>query len=338
MARSDLLKDLLRSYQRGDDRAFRSAADAIVEDERKKRHEILADELEAIINGAPPRRARPANISSLRPLPKAREDVPLLDTWQSATSFQDVVLRSETEELVLDLVDEFRQRTALAAHGLRPRTAVLFLGPPGCGKSVTAEAVAGELGLGIARIRLAAVVSSYLGETARNLEQVFSFIKTGAWVLLFDEFDMLATERSSRPDHGEVRRIVTALLQLVEDTQPDSLVIATTNHPHLLDSAIWRRFDEIVEFRLPDNVERMALIELNLRAVKHDIDIEETADRVEGHSHAQVEQVCLDAIRLMVRRHDRVVGSEHFEYAIARQEERRRTIQHSQESETPTDD
>lgn len=338
MARSDLLKDLLRSYQKGDDRAFRSAADAIVEDERKKRHEILADELEAIINGAPPQRARPSNISALRPLPKAREDVPLLDTWQSGTSLQDVVLKSETEELVLDVVDEFRQRSALAAHGLKPRTAILFLGPPGCGKSVTAEAIAGELGLGIARVRLAAVVSSFLGETARNLEQVFSFIKTGAWVLLFDEFDMLATERGERADHGEVRRVVTALLQLVEDTQPDSLIIATTNHPHLLDSAIWRRFDEIVEFPLPDKAERIALLELNLRAVKHDIDIEEAAARLEGHSHAQVEQVCFDSIRFMVRRHDRAVAVEHLEHAIERQEDRQRIIRHSQALETTTED
>ncbi|MDQ1614367.1 MAG: hypothetical protein QOJ60_306 [Actinomycetota bacterium] len=329
MARSDLMKRLLRSYSTGDDRAFRSTAEAIIEDERRKRHDLLADELEAILDQPGPGR-RPLNVSALRPLPKGRDDLDLIDILQSRVSLATVVLDEATAEVVEGLLDEFRQRTALRAHGLEPRNTVLFVGPPGCGKSLTAEALAGELGLGLARVRLAAVVSSFLGETAKNLEQIFAFVRMGSWVLLFDEFDMLARERGDQNDHGEVRRIVTALLQMVEDTRTDSIVIATTNHPQLLDGALWRRFDEIVAFGLPERPERVALLKAKLAAIRLDVDLTAMADRLAGYTHAEIERVCEDAIRLMVRQLDRTVAVQHLDYAINRQETRRRTILGSQ--------
>lgn len=319
------MKRLLRSYTSGDDRAFRTTADAIIEDERRKRHDLLADELEAILDEPGPGR-RPLQVSTLRPLPKGRDDLDLLDIVQPRLSLAQVVLDAATSDVVAGLLDEFRQRTALHAHGLEPRSTLIFIGPPGCGKSLTAEALAGELGLGLARVRLAAVVSSFLGETARNLEQIFAFLKTGSWVLLFDEFDMLARERGDRIDHGEVRRIVSALLQLVEDTHCDSLLIATTNHPQLLDNALWRRFDEVVSFQPPGPEERIRLLRAKLGAVRNEADLSVTAERLSGYAHAEIEQVCEDAMRLMVRKLDRAVGDVHINYGIERQEERRRSI------------
>lgn len=329
MARSDLMKALLRSYQHGDDRTFRSTAEEIIEDERRKRHDLLANELEAILD-EPGRSLRPLQVSALRPLPKGRDDLDLLDIIQPKVSLHDVVLDSPTLTVVEGLLDEFRQRSALHAHGLEPRTALLFVGPPGCGKSLTAEALAGELGVALARVRLSTVVSSFLGETARNLDQIFAFLRTGSWVLLFDEFDMLARDRGDLVDHGEVRRIVSALLQLVEDAHTDSLVIATTNHSDLLDVALWRRFDEIVAFERPDAELRIAVLEMNLRSIRHDVAVRPLADRLEGYTHADVERVCLDAIRLMVRSMDRTLTERHIEYGIERQEGRRRTIPGSQ--------
>lgn len=330
MARSDLMKRLLRSYTAGDDRGFRSTAEAIVEDERRKRHDLLADQLEAILDEPGPGR-RPLQVSALRPLPKGRDDLDLLDILQPRVSLAQVVLDSATSETIDGLLEEFRQRASLHAHGIEPRTTVLFVGPPGCGKSFTAEALAGELGLGLARVRLAAVVSSFLGETARNLEQIFAFLRKGSWVLLFDEFDMLARERGDRIDHGEVRRIVTALLQLVEDAHADSMVIATTNHPQLLDSALWRRFDEIVAFDPPELDQRVALLNSQLGAVRHDVDLDQAAERLAGYTHAEIERVCDDAVRLMVRRIDRSVDRGHLDYGIDRQESRRQTILGSQD-------
>jgi SpoVK/Ycf46/Vps4 family AAA+-type ATPase len=329
MARSDLVKALLRSYTTGDDRTFRSTAEELILDERRKRHDLLANELEAILDEPGPTR-RPLQVSALRPLPKGRDDLDLLDIIQPRASLHDVILDPDTAAVVDGLLDEFRQRGALHAHGLEPRSTLLFVGPPGCGKSLTAEALTGELGLGLARVRLSTVVSSFLGETAKNLEQIFAFLRTGSWVLLFDEFDMLANERGDRVDHGEVRRIVTALLQLVEDAHTDSLVIATTNHPHLLDTALWRRFDEIVAFEAPDRAQRVAMLEMKLRTVRHDLALSSIADRLDGYTHADIERVCEDAMRLMVRAPDRVVTQRHLDYGIERQEARRQTILGSQ--------
>lgn len=328
MARSDLVKALMRSHQQGDDRAFHSAAEALIEDERRKRHDLLANELTAILQ-EPTSGKRPLHVSSLKPLPKTRDDLPLLSISQPSVTFQDLVLPADVSSVLESVVDEFRQRSMLRAHGVRPRSTLLFVGPPGCGKSVSGAAIAGELGLAIARIQLATVVSSYLGETARNLEQIFTFLNSGSWVLQFDEFDMLGRERSDRSDHGELRRVVAAMLQIIDENNADSVFVATSNHPGLLDSAVWRRFDEVVEFPLPDEAARAALIRLKLRGVRADLKPTEEARRMEGLSAADIESVCLNAIRLMVRRFDKAVTAEHIAYGMEREEARRRAINSS---------
>jgi len=328
MARSDLVKALMRSYQQADDRAFQSAAEAIIEDERRKRHDLLADELAAILE-EPSGRRRPLQVSSLKPLPKTRDDLPLLTVAQPTVSFQDLVLRRSLSMVLGSIVDEFRQRSVLRAHGVQPRSTLLFVGPPGCGKSVSGMAIAGELGLAVARVQLATVVSSYLGETARNLEQIFSFLNTGSWVLQFDEFDMLGRERSERSDHGELRRVVAAMLQIIDDNNADSLFVATSNHPSLLDSAVWRRFDEVLEFGLPDEEDRAALVTLKLRGVRSDIDLVAAARQMAGFSAAEIESVCVNAIRLMVLQFDKLVTPGHLAYGMEREEARRRAISSS---------
>ncbi|HVF74257.1 MAG TPA: ATP-binding protein [Acidimicrobiales bacterium] len=323
-----MVKALMRSHQQGDDRAFHSAAEALIEDERRKRHDLLANELTAILQ-EPTSGKRPLHVSSLKPLPKTRDDLPLLSISQPSVTFQDLVLPADVSSVLESVVDEFRQRSMLRAHGVRPRSTLLFVGPPGCGKSVSGAAIAGELGLAIARIQLATVVSSYLGETARNLEQIFTFLNSGSWVLQFDEFDMLGRERSDRSDHGELRRVVAAMLQIIDENNADSVFVATSNHPGLLDSAVWRRFDEVVEFPLPDEAARAALIRLKLRGVRADLKPTEEARRMEGLSAADIESVCLNAIRLMVRRFDKAVTAEHIAYGMEREEARRRAINSS---------
>jgi SpoVK/Ycf46/Vps4 family AAA+-type ATPase len=328
MARSDLVKALMRSHQQGDDHAFHSAAEAIIEDERRKRHDLVADELVAILED-PTAERRPIQVSSLRPLPKTRDDHPLLRIVQPNITFQDLVLPGSLSTVLESIIDEFRHRSVLRSHGVQPRSTLLFVGPPGCGKSVSGMAIAGELGLAVARVQLATVVSSYLGETARNVEQIFAFLNTGSWILQFDEFDMLGRERADRTDHGELRRVVAAMLQIIDDDNADSIFVATSNHPALLDSAAWRRFDEVLEFPLPDETGRAALIELKLRGVRNEIDVGDASRKMEGFSPAEIESVCLNAIRLMVRRFDKAVTHEHMAYGMERERERRRVIDSS---------
>jgi SpoVK/Ycf46/Vps4 family AAA+-type ATPase len=331
MARSDQVKALLRSHREGDEQRFRSTAEEIIQDARRRRHDLLAEELEGILH-EPVRTRRPAQLATLRPLPKSRDETPLLDIRHPQRSLQDIVLSAESRAVLLGLLEEQRLRPSLHAHGIEPRRSILFTGPSGTGKSATAEALAGELGWPLAHVQLATVVSSYLGETAKNLEQIFSFLRSGSWVLLFDEFDMLARDRNERGDHGELKRVVSALLQLIETRATDSLIIATSNHAGLLDSALWRRFDEVVGFDLPNAEERSALLQQKLRSVSHDVDVESIASELHGFSHAEVEAVALDSIRLMVRNMDRVVEPRHLRYGIERMEDRRRIILSSQAS------
>ena len=161
-------------------------------------------------------------------------------------------------------------------------------------------------------------------ELRRRTEQIFRFLETGSWVLLFDEFDLLGRERADRSDHGELRRVVAAMLQIIDEHHADSLFIATSNHPALLDTAVWRRFDDVVEFDLPDKATRVALIRLKLRGVRHRMDITATASAMDGYSPAEIESACLNAIRLMVRRNEQTVASEHMAYGMEREEARRR--------------
>lgn len=336
MARSDQVKALLRSHREGDEQQFRTAAEEIIQDARRRRHDLLASELEAILD-EPVRTRRPTQLAALRPLPKGRDETPLLHIVQPQRSLHDLLLRPETIDVLEGLLEEQRSRSALRAHGIGPRRSILFTGPSGTGKSATAEALAGELGWPLAHVQLATVVSSYLGETAKNLEQIFSFLQSGSWVLLFDEFDMLARDRNERGDHGELKRVVSALLQLIETTTTDSLIIATTNHASLLDSALWRRFDEVVAFGLPSLQDRGDLLRMKLNGVHvdADLDINAIVAELEGYSQAEIEAVAMDAIRLMVCNLDRSVGVPHVLYGVTRMEDRRRTILSSQASVHP---
>lgn len=324
MARSDLLKKMFLSYQKGDDTSFREAAEEVILDERKKKHNILADQLQGLLKGREP---RPLHVASLKPLPKGRDDVSLLALENPQRTFDEVVLKSDTRGLLLEIVREFRSAGVLHAHALRPRNHLLFIGPPGCGKSVTAEALASELGIPLARVQLATVVSSYLGDTSRNLEAIFSFCEQGSWVLLFDEIDTLAKERADRSDHGELKRVVTAFLQLLDQFLGESIVIAATNHPALLDEAVWRRFDEVVAFPLPETKETAAFLELKLRSTRFQFSLHELAGRMGGLTFAEVEVVCDGALRRQVLDGRTVLEMSDVERGLRRMEERRRAIQ-----------
>jgi SpoVK/Ycf46/Vps4 family AAA+-type ATPase len=301
----------------------------MIEDERRKRHDILASELESIIRGGP-EGPRPLQIASVKPIPKSRDDLPLLHLSHPETTFDDLVLRSSLREALRDLTREFRQGASLHAHGLQPRRSLLFVGPPGCGKTRTAEAIAHDLGLPLVQVNLASVVSSFLGETSRNLQAIFAFCEAGSWVVLFDEFDSLTKERADSGEHGELKRVVTAFLQLMDRFTGDSVLVAASNHPALLDSAVWRRFDEVLRFDMPTPTEIEQLLSLRLRSVRKDLAIPELAQQLSGRSHADVERICLDALRhALVVAHSAVDDSD-IAYAIERATERAEAIDAAQ--------
>ena len=329
MARGDLIKNMLASYQKGDDVAFRTAASEVIGDERRKHHQLLADELETIMTQPTKASQERLTVSSLRPLPKGRNDAELVQLVNPRRTLERQVLRREVVTRLQDTVDEHRRAGVLHAHGLHPARALLFVGPPGTGKSSTAEALAAELGIPLARVNLPAVVSSLLGETSRNLAAIFEACRTEHWVVLFDEFDALGRERNDASEHGELKRVVTTFLQLLDDYTGPALVIAATNHPAMLDEAVWRRFDDVIGFRLPTQKEIESLVRRLFRRIKLATPPVDVARRLRGWSHADVELVCRAAMKRSVLRDASDVTVADLDSAIKRLEERRATIRRS---------
>ena len=212
------------------------------------------------------------------------------------------MLSSENLSLVEEILREHNREDILKAHGLRPSDRVLFCGPPGCGKTLTAEVIAGELGRPLVVVRTDSVVSSFLGETAANLRKVFDFVAASPTVALFDEFDALGKEREDASEHGELRRVVNAVLQMLDAYEGRSLIIAATNHEEMLDSAVWRRFEEVLYLNPPTAAELRKLLRVKLRGVRRDFDFEEVVDQgwFNGTTHADVERIVRRAVKEMV--------------------------------------
>lgn len=189
----------------------------------------------------------------------------LLEFTETDRRKEDLVLSRTNADMLLGLIEEFRRKDELRRHGLSTRSKLLFCGPPGCGKTITAEIFAAELNLPLFVLKLDAVISSFLGETAANLRRIFDDMKRRPAVLFLDEFDALARAREDNSEHNELRRVVNSLLMLIDRYTANGFLIAATNLERSLDSAIWRRFDEVLFFSPPSEAEISRL--LRIRAV-----------------------------------------------------------------------
>jgi SpoVK/Ycf46/Vps4 family AAA+-type ATPase len=245
----------------------------------------------------------------------------------------ELVLSPESRATIEEIIRENLSRLSLASHGLAPRRRLLFVGPPGTGKSATAHAIATELSLPVAIASLAAVTSSFLGDTARNLDAIVQFAEQTPCVLVFDEFDVLGQERGQGGDHGEMGRVAATVLQLLEEVRGESVIVATSNHPRLIDTAVWRRFDELVVFDKLAHPQVAELIGLKLRAYPATVSTTNWAEKLAGLSPAEVELVCRDAMRRAVLADQRAVNDTAFGLATARIRARRAAI-----SQIGTDD
>lgn len=321
---------MLSSYQRGDDAAFRTAASEVIEEERRKHHELLATELEGIMAARSNPQPERLKVASLRPLPKGRNDAELVELVNPRRTLEEQTLRPDVRARLDEILIEHQKASTLRAHGLAPARALLFVGPPGTGKTTSAEAVAAELGVPLARVIIPTVVSSLLGETSRNLAAIFEACRSEPWVVLFDEFDALGKERADATEHGELKRVVTTFLQLLDVYAGPAVVIAATNHPAMLDEAVWRRFDEVLGFRLPTQKEIERQVRRQFRRVRLDAGPHAVAQMLKGASQADVEMVCRTAMKRAVLRDAASVTVADIQASIGRLEERRAIIRRSQ--------
>lgn len=298
MARGDLIKKLLLSYQRGEDKKFREIAMDIIREERKKNHHALADQLQKIIDSQSFSPDKFSRLSHMVTVPKDENEVPLIEIRKSKKYLSDVILSEENKNAIDEIIQEFWRSELLKSYNLRPKSKILFCGPPGCGKSLCAEAIAGELGLPIIYNRFDSIISSYLGDTSSDIRKVFDFGSKETWVMLFDEFDAIGKSRNDPNEHGELKRVVNSFLQIMDSFEGQSLIIACTNHESLLDKAIWRRFDEVIYFDKPMHEEIVLLVKKKTTSYpKKELDFNKVAENMIGLSHAEIERICHESIK-----------------------------------------
>lgn len=266
MATAEQIKALLRSHADHDDRRFYAAALQVAAQEARQGHHKLASEIKQIVEKS--QTTGTQGLTLARPTPLTNQpkgDLKgLLELTHTPARFAELVLNREVQERLNRVLVEQRQKDKLAQYGLRPRRKLLFTGPPGTGKTMSAAALATELKLPLYTIVLDSLITRFMGETASKLRLVFDHIKQTRAAYFFDEFDAIGTQRGSQNDVGEIRRVLNSFLLFVEQDSSDSLIIAATNHPELLDKALHRRFDDIIQFEKPDEPQIKAIIENRL--------------------------------------------------------------------------
>lgn len=333
MARGDILRQLFKSFSQNDREEFHAAAMQLIQEEKAKNHNLLAHDLERILQ-----KNLPKTLASndapwyIHPeVPKDKDTgLDLIDIAIYRLDWSSVVLSPKNEEILEKVVLENRKRDILEAHNLKPTSKVLFCGPPGCGKTLTAKVLASVLSLPLIYVNLPSVFSSYLGETSVNLKKIFDYIQRGQWVILFDEFDAIAKGREVPNEHGEIKRLVNSLLQLIDTSNDRSIFIAATNHESLLDTAIWRRFDEVLFFEKPNYNLRYSLLKKKLSSIRHsDVDLEKFASHLKDATGADIERICMSAIKSVILRGGNILKTTDLEGAVQHYSERMHIIEKS---------
>lgn len=296
MARSDLLVDLVEAERSGDRARFRALVEAVIAEERAKQHHLVADRLSQLITTAGSSssgRERDSSASAVRDL--LHEIVP-------KRRLTDLTLEPMVAAAARGLIEEHRRSELLRSHNLEPRHRLLFAGPPGNGKTSLAEAIAAELMLPMYVARYEGLVSSFLGESASRLDEVFDFARTRRCVLFFDEFDTIAKERADQHETGEIKRVVSTLLLQIDRMPSHVIVVAATNHSELLDRAAWRRFQLRLSIDAPSRASATAFLDNLAARLGGDLGLSPRtiADRLRGASYAELEEFALDVRRRYV--------------------------------------
>lgn len=292
MATADQIKALIRSHWSEEPERFFTTALQVAAHEARQGHGALATEIKDIVDGA----RRKDHQSKIHAFPVELEG--LIIREEPRTALPALVLPSALQGRIKKVLREYRERDKLRAHDLHPRRKLLFTGPPGTGKTMTAKVLAHELRLPLYTVLVDKMVTRFMGETAAKLRQIFEQIAKSPGVYLLDEFDAIGGCRSLDNDVGEMRRVLNSLLQFIEQDQSDSLILGATNTPSLLDHALFRRFDDVLAYRLPEKAEREVLISNVLGTFLRDrFGWKKVLEMSKGLSHAEIDLACKDAMK-----------------------------------------
>lgn len=296
MARADLLVKLVKAGSTGDSSLFRRVAESIIAEEKSKQHHVLANQLEEILSNQDFSTSRiPRNSNSS--LSQKFEN--FLFRIHPEKNLDDLILEDANRVKMDEVIQEHFRSDMLRSYNLEPRNRILLTGAPGNGKTSLAEALAQSLMIPFYIIRYDGIIGSYLGETATRLKEMFDFVRTQECVLFFDEFDAIGKERGDQHETGEIKRVVSSLLMQIDRLPSYVVVVAATNHPELLDRAVWRRFQVKLELNKPTKPMIIKWLSKFETRVKYSLQhpLPSIASKLVGLSFSEVEEFVLDIQR-----------------------------------------
>lgn len=291
MARADLLVQLAKAAVVGDTGQAAQYLEGIIAEEHDKNHKVLANRLTRILreNGEQKRTGRilQNGMASL-----IHDVVP-------EKTLENICISKENKEVIGELIRENHRRELLQTYGLSPRNRLMFVGPPGNGKTTLAEVLAYELMLPLIVVRYDGLIGSFLGETASRLNRIFEYVRQRHCLLFFDEFDVIGKERGDKHETGEIKRVVSSLLLQVDALPSRTVIVVASNHPHLLDQAVWRRFQVRIELAPPGKAEAIAYIDSyqNKTALCFGVAGRTLVEKLKPTSYAELEEFCCDVLR-----------------------------------------
>ena len=306
---------LVRTHASGDEEAFYAVAlQAAAREARQGHHHLAADIKKAVESSRESRRTQLAKVTRL---PRSQNDVTdLIEVSYPQVSLRDLVIAPDLAAQVVQVIQEQRQRAVLAEHGFTPMHRLLLEGPPGTGKTMTASVISSELSLPMCTVRLDGLLSKFMGETASKLRTIFETVASQRAVYLFDEFDALGGDRGGN-DVGEARRILNTFLMFLEDAGSDSIVIAATNHRSILDRALFRRFDAVLTYSLPDAQQAQSVIRKRLGSLVKGVRLGGLVSFTEGLSHADLVKAAESAAKSALMRGDTAMTRKDIETALS---------------------
>ena len=292
---------MLRSRAAGDEQQFLTIALQVAAAEARRGHRSLAGELREAVEKARSHCGGGQTVAVQFARPRG-DLADLLELRSPSHCLDDVVLNITLRGQLDDLIREQARRDWLREHGKRPSRRVLLVGPPGSGKTMTAEALARALKLPLFVIRLEALITRFMGETAAKLRVAFDETAKHRGVYLFDEFDAVGGHRSASNDVAEMRRVLNSFLQFMEEPNAtDSLIVGATNHPILLDRALLRRFDLVLPFKMPSDEEIHRIIKSGLRPMKYpNLAWKRIVDAGRGLSQSELSRAAEKAVKTAI--------------------------------------
>lgn len=308
----DHIKALVRSHASGDDASFYAVATQIAAQAARRGHTRLANELKQTIDAS---RREPVTRRATPIARPAGELADLLTASFPQEGIRDLIGPEDLLDLVREVIAEQRQRSLLTQKGFEPIHRLLLEGPPGTGKTLTAQVLAHELSLPLLTVRLDSLMSKFLGETASKLRLLFDAAAEQRAVYLFDEFDALGGDRTGN-DVGEARRILNSFLVFLEQASPQSVIVAATNHRTILDHALFRRFDMVIAYRLPESKEAAAVMRARLGPFAKGMRWPTVTKHASGLSHADLVKAAETAAKQAVMRHESLVTLEALTAAL----------------------